>query len=475
MFSISTLVMVFAVAALCGLTTHFFWLNRARQLIAESKSQYEVDAASLRERLQQRESQVVALELDRQEAKRTQMGLQSQYEELLQQKTMFETQLASLQQDMIQKTATFSALEENMRTSFQALSAQALKHNNESFMNLAETVFGKFRDGTQADLEKREMAFAQLMEPLKTSLVKVDEKVAAIEKERVGAYHGMQQQIKSMLDAQTDLRKETANLVRALRSPITRGRWGEIQLKRVVEMAGMLEHCDFYEQQSSNLEEGASDKKQRLRPDMLVRLPGQKNIVVDAKAPLQAYLDALEAPNDEVRAERLRDHAGHVKKHIQQLSQKAYWEQFNPAPEFVVLFLPGEPFFSAALEFDPGLIEFGVAQKIILATPTTLISLLRSVAYGWRGERLADNAKEVCELGKVLYRRIGDLSQHVQDLGGRLQGAVQAYNKTIGTLESRVLVSARRFKDLDLGEGIEVADLPPVEQATRQLQAPELV
>ena len=272
-----------------------------------------------------------------------------------------------------------------------------------------------------------------------------------------------------MLETQTQLRSETANLVRALGTPRVRGRWGEIQLKRVVEMAGMLDHCDFYEQQSVSTEEG------RLRPDLIVRLPGGKNIVVDAKAPLTGYLEANEATDEPTRRSKLQDHARQIRDHMTALSRKSYWDQFQPAPEFVVLFLPGETFFSAALEQDAALIEQGVEQRVILATPTTLITLLKAVAYGWRQENLAANAREISELGKDLYKRIADMSSHIGDVGSKLGKAVESYNKAVGSLETRVLVSARRFRDLDAaGTEQEIDPVLPVEVAPRQLQASEM-
>jgi DNA recombination protein RmuC len=273
-----------------------------------------------------------------------------------------------------------------------------------------------------------------------------------------------------LLESQQQLRAETGNLVKALRAPNVRGRWGEVQLRRVVEMAGMVDHCDFYEQQSVTEEGGGM-----LRPDMLVKLPGEKNIVVDAKTPVVAYLDALEAPDDVTRAEQLTRHAAHVRAHIEALSRKAYWEQFDPAPEFVVLFLPGEMFFSAALERDPMLIEFGAEKRVILATPTTLIALLKAVFFGWRQQKLAENADEISKLGRALYARLSTMGQHFEKLGKSLGKSVESYNQAVASLETRVMVKARGFKELEAGSPeVEIAPLEPVEIVPRQLQMPEM-
>ena len=274
--------------------------------------------------------------------------------------------------------------------------------------------------------------------------------------------------MKSLLETQNHLKDETANLVKALRAPSVRGRWGEIQLKRVVEMAGMVDHCDFYEQQTVDSDDG------KLRPDLLIRLPGEKSIIVDAKAPLSAYLESVEVKTEEARAEQLKKHAAQIRTHMNQLSRKSYWDQFQSAPEFVVLFLPGETFFSAALEQDPALIEAGVDQKVILATPTTLIALLRAVAYGWRQESLAKNAKVISELGQELYKRISSMSGKISKVGKGLESAIRSYNETVGTFESRVLVSARKFEELEAApSGVEIEEVHQVEAVPRKIQSPQ--
>ena len=380
------------------------------------------------------------------------------------------TQLAESARAGEEKLTLLQDARKQLTDAFNSLSSDALRANNQSFLDLAKTTLEKFQETAKGDLEKRQNAISEIVKPVKDSLEKVDSKIAEMEKARPDAYGSLTAQVRSLLETQTQLRSETSNLVKALRSPIVRGRWGEIQLRRVVEMAGMLDHCDFEEQESVTTADG------RLRPDLIVRLPGGKNIVVDAKAPLSAYLEAIECGDDATRKERLLAHARQIRAHIEALTRKSYWEQFQPAPEFVVLFLPGETFFSAALEHDPALIEFGADKRVILATPTTLIALLRAVFYGWRQQSLAENAKEISDLGRDLYKRLSDMGGHFDKLGRSLNNSVEAYNKAVGSMESRVLVTARKLKDLKSADpGVELAPLEPLDQVSRQLQAPELV
>lgn len=379
-----------------------------------------------------------------------------------------ETTIAKERKLSEEKLGLLSEAQTTLSDAFKALSAEALNTNNQAFVQLAKETLEKYQEGAKGDLEKRQQAIDQLVKPVRESLEKVDSKIQQIEKDRVGAYEGLTEQVRGLMENQSRLHQVTGNLVQALGTPRVRGRWGEIQLKRVAELAGMLDHCDFFEQQSVSTEDG------RLRPDLIVRIPGGRNIVVDAKAPLAAYLEAIEEADESLRRIKLIDHARMIRDHMTSLSKKAYWDQFENSPEFVILFLPNETFFSAALQVDPSLIESGVEQRVILATPTTLITLLKAVSFGWRQERLAENAKQIAELGKDLYKRISDMTGHISDVGQRLGKAVESYNKAVGSLETRVMVSARRFRDLHVGtEQEEIEPMVQIDAIPRGMVLPE--
>lgn len=385
------------------------------------------------------------------------------------QNAQLRTQLEHQLQVVPRQLEILQNAEAQFKASFDALAGNALRATTDEFLKLADQKFGNVQKDAAADIDKRQHAFMELITPIRDALTQVDHKLAESEKARIETSSALGALLKHLGQGQEQLRGETRNLVRALRSPSVRGRWGEIQLRRVVELAGMLPYCDFLEQPSLLGEHG------RQRPDLVVKLPGGKTIVIDAKVPLEAYLDATDAQEEAVRDRRMIDHARQVREHMTKLGAKSYWEQVQPSPEFVVMFLPGESFFQAALQHDPELIDFGVRCQVFPASPITLIALLQVVAQGWRQERLARNAEEIQALGQELYARVSKMTDYLDTLRTRLDSTVKAFNETVGSYETRVLVTARRFKELGATSGTEIEPLQGIDTVPRILQSANLL
>jgi DNA recombination protein RmuC len=409
----------------------------------------DVEAAEYKARLEERDAQLERLEQALAEKEDLLAGLRRELEDRKVAEAGLRAQMEAERAQHEEKAELLRKAQQQLEENFRTLAARALAQNNESFLQLAGH-----------NLDARLKTLDEMLKPLR-------ERIDTLNRDSTEMLAGLARQMELLTQSQQQASEETRKLAGALRSPAVRGRWGEMQLRRVVEMAGMVEYCDFEEQVSMEAEGG------RLRPDMIIRLPNERVIVVDAKTPLAAYLDSLEEQDEARRHERLAEHARQVRSHVQRLAAKSYWEQFPQTPDFVVAFLPGETFFSAALEKDPELIQHGVDNRVLLATPTTLIGLLKAVAYGWRQERLARNAQEISDLGRELYERLRVFAGYFAGVRGGLERAVEAYNRAAGSLESRVLVSARRFRDLGAANGHELPEAEAVGRAIRSLQAPE--
>ncbi len=449
------------------------WLVLRSQGVAERAellARYEPDVARLSERLEGKEEQlrqaadaVAALEDELQAGATTLRIERDRRAELQSAVVQLETQLIEERKATEEKVLLLQSMRDGVHETFKALSAEALRTNNKSFLELAEQNLMKFQAGARSDLEKREVAIAELVKPLRESLERVDGKIEALEKTRLSTHASLTEQMKQLAEQHSMLRSETSKVAQALRSPNTRGRWGEIQLRRVVEMAGMVEYCDFVEQATTEGQDG------RLRPDLIVRLPNHRMIVVDAKVTLQAVLESFEARDEDVRRAKVAEHARLVRAHLQFLSSKQYWNAYQPGPDFVIMFLPGETFYNAALEGDGSLIEFGIDNKVLLTTPTSLIGLLRVIAFGWRQEALEKNAQQISRLGKELYERIRTFAQTYTGVRHHLEKAVRSYNESVGSLERRVLVSARKFQELSAGTDEEIPLVEPLDAGLRTL------
>jgi len=455
----STLILLVGIVV-GAIAVWFVFRTKARQSYQTARSESIGQLAALRERLAGREQALFKLQeaFDQEIIDR---------EKLREQSTNLKADLEGERRAAQERKESFKQAAGELAEKFKALSRDALKDNNQSFLELARATLERFQETAKGDLESRQKAIDQLVKPLKESLDKVDGKIGELEKVRAGAYSELREQVKTLATSQLQLQSETGNLVKALRAPHVRGRWGEIQLRRVVELAGMLQYCDFVEQETVTTEDG------RLRPDLIVRLPGNRTIVVDAKVPFDAFYESISTTDDDIRSSRLKDHARLVRTHIGSLSKKSYWESVQPTPEFVLLFLPGETFYSAALEHDPKLIEDGVGLGVIIATPTTLIALLKAVSYGWRQEQMAANSQEVSKLAKELYDRLRTFTNYFADIGRGLDRALESYNKGVGSLEARVLVTARKFKERGAIAGEEIETLEPIDKAARALSLDE--
>ncbi len=395
----------------------------------------------------------------------TWLPLHKRNQKLREENIRLHSELQAEQRSAEERQKAFDASRQQLGDSFNALAAEALKHNSGEFLKLASENFKHLQQQSQHSLEQKEKAVENLVKPIRETLEKTERQIREMEKERQTAYGSLNKHLESMAEAQQILQAETRNLVQALRRPEVRGQWGEMTLKRLAELAGMVEHCDFFEQEQVRGEEG-----QALRPDMVVRMPDNREIVVDAKTPLDAYLSAIEATNDGERQTAMVRHARKVRERVKELAAKSYWQQFKNTPDFVVLFIPGEQFLSAALDIDRKLLEDAMAEKVILATPTSFVALLRAVAYGWRQQALAENAEKIRVVGEELYGRLGTFADYLSKLGRSLDSSVNHFNKAVGSFDTRIVPSARKFTEMGIHAKKELEQSAPVEKSVRRMQ-----
>jgi len=394
----------------------------------------------------------------------TYIYLQRKVSSLREKNTELSTRIEVEQINNNEKIVALEKARAQLSETFTALSSQALKNNNEEFLKLAQENLKQYQSQAVNELDKKEKAIEHLLNPIKESLSKTEQQIQNIEKERKESYGALHKHLESMAQTQSTLQDETRKLVTALRRPEVRGQWGEMTLKRLAELAGMVEHCDFYEQEQVRTDEGA------LRPDMIVRMPDGREIVVDVKTPLDAYISAIEAVDDNERQVHLKRHTQNVKQRINELADKAYWNQFKNAPDFVVLFIPGDQFLSAALDQEPAILENALARQVILATPTSLVALLRAVGYGWRQEQLAENAEHIKTVGEELYGRLQTFTEHLQKVGRSLDTGLKHYNSAVGSFDSRVLPSARKFNEMGIAADKKIKQPNQIETAVRQIE-----
>ncbi len=456
--------MLESILGICGLVVGsvLAWLlASSRHKLAAQKQQ-----SSLASQLASAESALEEVRHQFEDQQQTVTQLREQLDEQRQQCTQAQTKLEESSSRFEAQQRSLDDAQKKLKDSFEALSAKALQTNTQQFLAVAKKSLEVVMSDAKGDLGKREEAIKGLVKPIADALKRYETQIQNLEKSRQSAYGSLQEQVKAMAVTNKELQLQAGQLATALRDPKVRGQWGELALKRAAELAGMSEHCDFEQQVSVDTDDGT------YRPDMVVRLPGGRSVVIDAKAVLQAYLDAVGAPDEAARRLCLSRHAQQVRSRVRELSSKSYWDKLGITPEFVVLFLPGESFFSAAVDVDPTLIEDAIESKVILASPTTLIALLRAIAYGWRQEQVAENAEIISQLGRELYDRMHAFVTHFEKIGKNLSRSVEAYNSAVGSLEHRILPSTRRFKELGAAGGDDIADIQPIDLTSRHLDAP---